>query len=151
MFTRDFKEMLSALSDEGADYLLVGSFALATYGCPRATLDMDIWVRPTPDNAQRVWTALAKYGVPLRDVAPGEFAKPGLVYQVGTAPYRIDFLTSIDGVEFADAWTRRAWTQIEDLRVPVLSREDFVTNKRATGRHKDLADLELLGELAPKP
>lgn len=151
MLTRDYKEMLSALSDEGAEYLVVGSFALASYGYPRATLDMDIWIRPSPENARRVWTALAKYGVPLRDMAAGEFAKRDLVYQVGTAPCRVDFLTSIDGVEFADAWTRREWTEFDGLRVPVMSREDFVANKRATGRHKDLADLEMLGELDAKP
>ncbi|MCL4233667.1 MAG: hypothetical protein KJ042_04015 [Deltaproteobacteria bacterium] len=143
--------MLSALSDEGAEYLLVGSFALAAYGCPRATLDMDIWVGSSLDNGRRVWTALAKYGVPLRDIAPEDFTKPGLVFQVGVAPFRIDVLTSIDGVEFANAWSHHTWTEVDGLRVPVLSREDFVKNKRATGRYKDLADLELLGELDPKP
>jgi hypothetical protein len=145
---RDFVEMLSALSVAGAEYLVVGAHALAAHGVPRATGDLDIWVRPSAANASRVRDALARFGAPLEDLSATDLASPDLVFQVGLPPARIDILTTISGVEFAAAWARRVTIAIGELQVPVLGREDFVRNKRAVGRPKDLADIALLEEQA---
>src|SRR6185369_14866762 len=99
--------MLSALSGAGADFLVVGAHALAVHGHPRATGDLDIWVRATPENAQRVWGALASFGVPLADLVIADLSAPGIVFQMGLPPSRIDILTDITGVTFEDAWPRR--------------------------------------------
>ena len=143
---RDFAEMLSALSEAGADFLVVGAYALAAHGIPRATGDLDIWVRPTPDNAGRVMTALIAFGAHLRDLTIDDLTKPDTVFQMGMEPGRVDILAGISGVQLDDAWGRRVVLEIEGVTVPVLGRTDFVTNKRASGRPKDLIDLELLGE-----
>jgi hypothetical protein len=145
---RDFVEMLSALSVAGAEYLVVGAHALAAHGVPRATGDLDIWVRPSAANASRVRHALAHFGASLEDLSATDLASPDLVFQVGLPPARIDILTTISGVEFAAAWGRRVTVAIGELQVPVLGREDFVRNKRAVGRPKDLADIALLEEQA---
>ncbi len=136
----DFRDMLSALSAEGADYLLVGAYALAVHGLPRATGDMDIWVRPTSDNAARVWKALVRFGAPLADLTPVDLETPGTVFQIGVAPCRIDILTRISGVEFEEAWTSRFETELHGLPVSVVNRELLIRNKRSTGRPKDVAD-----------
>jgi hypothetical protein len=140
----DFRDMLCALSDEGAEYLLVGAYALAVHGLPRATGDMDLWVRPTPENARRVLAALRRFGAPLASLGEADLVQAGTVFQIGVAPNRIDLLTSIDGVEFEAAWRNRATTNLAGVQVPVLSRDDFVRNKRAVGRAKDLADVAWL-------
>ncbi len=137
----DFRDMLSALNEEGAEYLLVGAYALAVHGLPRATGDMDLWVRATPENALCVLAALRRFGAPLADLTPSDLARPGTVFQLGVAPRRIDVLTSIDGVTFEEAWQRRSTSTLAGVSVPVISREDFVRNKRAAGRPKDLADI----------
>jgi hypothetical protein len=136
--------MLAALCAAGAEFLLVGAHALAAHGVPRATGDMDVWVRPTPENARRVWDALVSFGAPLSDLELGDLHSPDVVFQIGLPPARIDLLTSITGVSFADAWAKRIEIEIEDLKIGCLSREDFIANKRATGRPKDLADIALL-------
>jgi len=137
--------MLSALSEAGAEYLLVGAYALAVHGHPRATGDIDIWVRPTPENAGRVLRAVARFGAPVRDLSATDLATPGTVFQIGVPPRRIDLMTSIDGVEFDAAWTGRHQARVGDLDVPVIGRSDLVRNKRATGRPQDLADVAALG------
>jgi hypothetical protein len=141
---RDFVEMLSALSAEKAEFLVVGAHAMAAHGYPRATGDLDIWVHPTPGNAKRVWRALAAFGAPLGELSEAELASPGIVFQIGLAPCRIDLLTGIDGVEFPAAWPRRTAVQIGGTSVPVIGREDLIANKRASGRAKDLIDLARL-------
>lgn len=140
--------MLSAFSGEGADYLVVGAYALAVHGVPRATGDLDIWVRPTTDNAQRVRSALARFGAPLTDLTERDLITPGTVFQIGVAPNRIDVLTSIDAVTFDEAWAARTTTRIEDLDVPVLARHHLIQNKKATGRPQDLADVARLDDQA---
>jgi hypothetical protein len=112
---RDFSEMLSALSDAGAEYILVGAHAMAAHGLPRATGDMDLWVRPSPENAERVWRALAEFGTPLDQLSQKDLTEPEMVFQIGVVPNRIDLLTSVTGVDFQDAWTRREVVDIEDL------------------------------------
>jgi hypothetical protein len=143
---RDFAEILSELSAAGADFLVVGAHALAVHGVPRATGDLDIWVRPTVDNADLVMNALRRFGAPLFDLTRDDLTRPDTVFQIGLPPMRVDILSGISGVDFADAWDRRIVVTIEGQDVPVLSREDFVANKRAAGRAKDLLDLSLLEE-----
>jgi hypothetical protein len=143
---RDFVEILSELSAAGADFLIVGAHALAAHGVPRATGDLDIWVRPTIDNAGRVLHALRRFGAPLFDLTTADLTRSDTVFQIGLPPARIDILSGISGVSFDDAWARRTPLTIEGLAVAVLSREDFVANKRAAGRTKDLLDLALLDE-----
>ena len=141
---RDFSDMLSALSGEGAEYLVVGAYALAVHGVPRATGDIDIWIRPTEDNAARVWSALQRFGAPLQSLRLDDLTRPGTVFQIGIAPNRIDILTAIDGVQFDEAWSRRTDQSIEGSSVPVIGRSDLIRNKRATGRARDAADAEQL-------
>ena len=143
---RDYVEMLAALSEAGAEYLVVGAHALAAHGVPRATGDLDLWVRPTPGNARRVWHALEEFGAPLDELTLADLSSDGVVFQIGVAPNRIDLLTSITGVAFTDAWENRVMIEVEEMRVPVLGRSDLVRNKRAVGRTRDLADIEDLGE-----
>lgn len=145
----DFRDMLSALSGEGAEYLLVGAYAVAVHGVPRATGDLDIWVRPTAENARRVRAALTRFGAPAGDLSERDLVTPETVFQIGVAPNRIDVMTSIDGVSFDDAWAARRIVRVAGLDVPVLSRADLIRNKRATGRPQDLADAARLEEGLP--
>lgn len=137
----DFVEMLSALSGEDADFLIVGAHALAAHGLPRATRDLDIWTSPFGDNPARVYRALARFGAPLDQVTVDDLTTPGTVFQIGVPPIRIDVMTSVDGVAFGDAWPARVLLQIAGLTVPVLSRHHLIQNKRAAGRPQDLVDL----------
>lgn len=142
----DFLDILRALSAEGADFLVVGAHALAVHGVPRATGDLDIWVSPTHDNAPRVWAALQTFGAPLSGLNQGDLIDPDVVFQIGREPRRIDVLTGITGVAFPDAHKRRVFVETGGMSVPFLGRDDLLTNKRATGRLKDLADVERLME-----
>src|SRR5260221_8278830 len=119
---RDFSEMLSALCGAGAEFLVVGAHALAAHGRPRATGDLDLWVRPTKDNAQRVWQALAAFGAPLQNLSVGDLSDPDVVFQIGIPPNRVDILTAIDGVEFDAAWKRRSRVPLVGLEIPVIGR-----------------------------
>ena len=132
--------MLSALNDEEAEFLIVGAYAMAVHGLPRATGDMDLLVRPTNENSERVWNALRKFGAPLRELNQSDLTTSDVVFQIGVAPRRIDILTSISGVSFAEAWTEKLTTEIGGLRLHVLSRKHLIANKRTVGRPKDLAD-----------
>lgn len=139
---RDFAEMLDALSGAGADYLVVGAHALAAHGRPRATGDLDLWVRPTPDNARRVWSALTAFGAPLGEITTEDLATAEVVFQIGVEPARIDILTSVTGLTFEEAWSRRAQFEVEGRVLPFLSREDLIRNKSALARPRDLADID---------
>lgn len=141
---RDFVEMLSALSAAGARFLIVGAHALAAHGAPRATGDLDIWIHATPDNAARVLEALRSFGAALFDLTIDDLSRPDTVFQIGLPPSRIDILSSISGVGFDEAWSNRLPIRIGDLDVGVIGREDFIANKTAAGRPKDLLDLALL-------
>ena len=107
---------------------------------------MDVWVRPSAENADRVPVALRRFGAPLVDLTRDDLMRQDTVFQIGRPPARVDILSGISGVEFADAWSRRVIVSVEGVQVPVLSREDFVANQRAAGRPKDLLDLALLEE-----
>ena len=140
----DFLDILSALSAEGADYLVVGAYAVAAHGAPRATGDLDVWVRPTPENAKRVMSALRRFGAPLHGLTEQDLSAPAVVFQMGVPPRRIDVLTAIDGVAFDEAWPHRTRVKEGALEVAVLGLGDLLRNKRAAGRPKDLADVERL-------
>jgi len=141
---RNFVEILSELSGAGAEYLVVGGWAVAAHGFPRYTGDFDIWVRADSANAQRVYGALMAFGPPLDGLAAGELAVPGVIFQMGLPPQRIDILTRVDGVDFDAAWSRRVVLTIEGVKIPVIGLDDLITNKRASGRPKDLMDVENL-------
>lgn len=144
MLNQDFREILSELSAQQAEFLVVGAYALAGHGLPRATGDIDIWIRPSHGNASRVWRALAAFGAPLQDLTIEDLTTPGVFFQIGIPPRRIDILTAIDGVEFEDGWQTRLPCQIDGIDLAVLGREALIRNKRASGRPKDLADLAWL-------
>jgi hypothetical protein len=144
----DFSDLFAALNAEAAEYLLVGGYALAVHAVPRYTRDLDVWVNPTAVNASRVRRALERFGAPLGELREADLAEPGVVFQIGVAPVRIDVLTSIDGVSFAEAWPERTGTTYGGQAVPVISRRHLEQNKRASGRAQDLADLELLARHA---
>ena len=133
--------MLEALSAEGVRFLLVGALALAAHGLPRATGDIDIWVRPDRANAERVFAALNRFGAPRFDLTLEDLSRPGTVFQLGVPPGRIDILTAIDGVTFPQAWKGRLTTHVAGLRISVLGRRELERNKRAAARPKDLVDL----------
>jgi len=141
---RDYAEMLRALNDAGAEYLLVGDHAMAAHGFPGPMEAIAIWLRPSSSNAHCVWEALELFGAPLLEVEQDDFAKPGIVYQIGVSPCRIDLLTSAYGLQFADAWKHRWLVPVGELRLPLLSGTDLVANRRARGRAKDIADAEAL-------
>jgi hypothetical protein len=140
----DFRDLLYVFNAHGVEYLVVGAYALAAHGRVRATGDLDVWVKPESANAVRVMKALTVFGAPLHDLTQDDLIQPGVVFQVGVAPLRIDVLTGIDGVGFDEAWTGRVMTNFADQPVPVLSVEHLIRNKRAAGRAQDLADLEWL-------
>lgn len=144
----DFRDLLRALAAEGVRFLVVGAHALAVHGVPRATGDLDIWIRRTEENARRVWRALRAFGVPLEalDLSRDDLLVPDRVVQLGVPPRRIDLLTDLTGVEFSTAWEGRATVAIAGIEVPFIGRDALVENKRATGRPRDRADLESLGE-----
>lgn len=139
---QDFVEMLDALSAAGVEYLIVGAHALAAYGHPRATGDLDIWIRPTAENGEKVWQALVSFGAPLDQLRPEDLSSPETVFQIGIAPSRVDILTSLTALDFESAWSRRTMWKVEGRDLPFLSREDLIRNKTALGRPRDLADVD---------
>ncbi len=142
----DFADMLAALSTAQAEYLVVGGHAVAAHGVVRGTLDIDIFVRPSEENAQRVVSALRAWGAPIAShgVSAADFAKPDTVYQLGLPPRRIDILTSIDGVSFDEACEEQIEASVSGIVFPVIGRRALLANKRASGRHKDLGDVDAL-------
>lgn len=141
---RDFAEILAALSEAGADYLVVGAHAMAAHQRPRATGDLDIWVRATPENATRVWQALTRFGAPLGELSLADLSSPGIVFQMGLPPLRIDILTELSGIKFDEAWPNRIVNEFQGQRYSVIGRQDLIRNKRATGRPQDLVDADAL-------
>ena len=144
--SRDFRDLLAEFNARNVEFLVVGAHALAAHGHVRATEDLDLWVRPDSENAKKVIQALIAFGAPLHDLTEADLSNPGVVFQIGVAPLRIDVLTAIDGVDFSEAWPARLITKFDDQRIGVLSKEHLIKNKRATGRTQDLADVERLLE-----
>ena len=147
----DFRDLLRAFVAHDVRFLVVGAYALAVLGRPRATGDLDVWVDATRANGRRAFAALREFGAPLHDLRVEDLATPGVVFQIGLPPLRIDVLTVIDGVEFSSAWRRRVTADFDGVEVGVIGREDFLTNKRATGRLKDRADAQRLEPASRRP
>jgi len=142
----DFRELLARFNAHGVDYIIVGAHALAYHGAPRYTGDMDVLVRPDSDNAIRILKALDEFGFSSLGLTEDDFTAPDRVIQIGVIPVRIDLVTSITGVSWEEAKRGQVAGNYGDLQVYYLGRQQFILNKRALGRKKDLADLEAIGE-----
>ncbi len=144
----DFRDLLAALLETGARFIVVGAHAMAVHGVPRATGDLDVWIARDPDNADRVLEALARFGAPLSTlgISRDDLLEDDQVVQIGVPPRRIDVLTAISGVTFDEAYGGVVVHEVDGMPIPFLGRDALVRNKRASGRAKDLADLEALGE-----
>jgi predicted nucleotidyltransferase len=139
--------MLHALTDEKVRFILVGAYVLAAHGYPRTTMDIGIWVMPSSENAVAVLRALSRFGAPLHNLTKEDLLKDGTIFQIGVAPRRIDIITSASGLQFEPAYLHSTSVNIEGIEVRILSIDDLILNKRATGRTKDLADAEALESL----
>ena len=144
LLTADFKEFLRLLNANHVDYLLVGAYAVGLHGYPRATVDLDVWVNPTPVNAPHVIAALREFGFDTPTIEPQLFINPRSIVRFGVPPFRIEIMTAIDGVTYSECWNNRETFDMDGVAVPVISLADLKTNKLAAGRHKDLNDLENL-------
>jgi hypothetical protein len=147
MLNEDYRDMLHALTDEKVRFILIGAYALAAHGYPRATMDIDIWVMPSPDNADAVLRALSRFGAPLHNLTKEDLLKDGTIFQIGVAPRRIDIITSASGLQFELTYRNSIVVNIAGIKVRIPSIDDLILNKRATGRTKDLADAETLESL----
>lgn len=145
----NFRDMLFLLQKHRVDFLLIGAHAVGVHDVPRATGDIDFWVRPDPDNSKKIWGALVEFGAPLSDVTIDDFAKPGAGLHIGLPPGRIDILTEVSGLNFEDAWANRVSGELYDLPVFVIGGKDLIRNKIASGRDKDLKDIERLKKRYP--
>ncbi len=148
----DFLDLIDCFAAELVEFLVVGAFALAEHGLPRATGVLDVLVRPAADNARRVLAALTRFGAPVAaaGVAAEDFARPGTVYQMGVVPRRIDVMTEISGLSFDEAWASRVGVDVHGRPLAFLGYESLLANKRASGRPKDLRDADDLQALHAK-
>jgi hypothetical protein len=136
--------MLCALKSAQVEFLLIGAYALGAHGISRGTNDIDIWVRPSRENSERLWRALIEFGAPLEQVTPQDFASPRYDFQIGIPPNRIDIATVISGVDFEEAWQNKIEGEVLGIKVWVIGRAELMRNKEASGRDKDVKDLNLL-------
>jgi hypothetical protein len=139
---QDFVDLLQAFVAHDVRFLIVGAYALALHGRPRATGDLDIWVDATPENAPRIMRALSAFGAPLDDIAEADLSRPGVVFQLGVVPGRVDILTELTGLTFEEAWPGRVHHAFGPVAVDFIGLDSFIRNKRATGRARDLGDIE---------
>lgn len=147
MLNEDYKDMLRALSEEKVKFLLIGAYALAAHGYIRATMDIDIWVKPPPENADAVFRALRRFGALLENLTAQDFQKEDTVFQIGVAPRRINILTTASGIRFEEVFERSLSVDIDGIEVHIPSVPDLIANKKASGRMRDIADAEALEEL----
>jgi len=147
MLNEDYKDLLLALSAEKVKFLLVGAYALAAHGYPRATMDIDIWVKPDPVNAAAVLRSLERFGAPIQNLSQQDLEKGDTVFQIGVAPRRIDILTGVSGLEFDATFSNAIEVRIDEVLLRIPSAADLIRNKRASGRTRDLADAEALENL----
>jgi predicted nucleotidyltransferase len=140
----DFKEFLKLLNDKGVQYLLIGGYAVAYYGYPRATNDIDVWIAIEPENAKQMVAALREFGFDLAELSPNLFMQENKIIRMGNPPMRIEVSTGISGVEFQKCYSERVMDTIDGVEIPIISLENLKINKKAAGRLKDLNDLENL-------
>jgi len=144
MMPEDLKELLRAFNDQAVKFLVVGGYAFGVHAEPRATKDLDIFVRSDEENSNAVFRALAQYGAPLGGLTPSDFTD-GTTFQIGQPPARIDILQHIDGVTFDEAWENRIEGIIDgQIQAALISRDDLIRNKLATGREQDILDVKKL-------
>jgi hypothetical protein len=141
---RDFKEFIECLNAHDVNYMVVGGYAVGVHGLPRATKDLDVWVLANRANADGVVAALDDFGFSGLGLTVADFCRDDVVVQLGYPPVRIDILTSIDGVDFLDAYPDRVEASVDGLRIAFIGREHLIANKRAAGRSQDLADADRL-------
>ena len=144
MLNKDYKEMLQLLLEEQVDFILVGAYALGAHGYPRATGDIDIWVKADEINSINIYKALERFGTPVDQITVNDFTKEGIVFQIGVTPRRIDILTQLDGVSFDEADEDKIIVEVEGLKLPILSFDKLIKNKLSTGRERDALDVKLL-------
>ena len=144
MINKDFKEFIELLNKNNVKYLVVGGYALAFHGYPRYTKDLDIWVWVDRENANNILSSLADFGFSSLDLKQDDFLSPGYVVQLGQPPGRIDLLTSVTGLEFEQCYASRVTIEVQGATIDFIDLENFKKNKKAVGRHQDLADLENL-------
>ena len=144
VLNKNFRDILSIFDAENVEYLVVGGYALAAHGFPRATKDIDLWVRPSVENSVRVWQALLRFGAPLSGVDVTDFQSSGSIYQIGVPPLRIDVITAIDGVTFEEAWTERVELSLDGVRAQIIGKAKLIQNKNSSGRDQDLVDVKCL-------
>jgi hypothetical protein len=144
MMSKDFKDLLRLLNENGADYLIIGGHAFSVYSEPRTTKDLDLFIRSEPENAKAVFRALAQFGAPIQGMSPADFVD-GTTFQMGQPPNRIDVLQRIDGITFDEAWSHRVQGKVDgEVPANVISRDDLIRNKLASGREQDLLDVKVL-------
>jgi len=144
---QDYKDILQIFIEEKVQFLLVGGYAVGAYGYVRATKDLDLWVLANYENAQLIIKSLARFGAPMGNISSDDFSKEGIIFQIGVEPIRVDISTSIEGVTFESAYPNATTVLIDELTIPIISIKDLIKNKKASGRHKDLADVEALEEI----
>lgn len=147
MLNEDYRDMLQALADEKVRFLLVGAYALAAHGYPRATMDIDIWIMPSRENAEAVLRALQRFGAAMQNLTPEDLQTDGTVFQIGVAPRRIDIITAASGLCFEETFARSMAIDLEGIEVHVPCLHDLIRNKRTSGRTRDLADAEALEDI----
>ena len=147
LLNKDYRDMIECLLKAGVDFMLVGGYAVALHGWPRTTFDIDFWIMANPENAKAVVQAIRAFGAPLMDLTEADFHKPGMVFQIGAAPQRIDIISAIDGLDYAEAVGRAVRMNVDGLAIKVISLDDLIVNKRASGRPKDIADALALEKL----
>jgi hypothetical protein len=141
---KDFNEFVELFLEHNVRFLIVGGYALAAHGLPRATGDLDAWVWVNPENAQNIMRALNAFGFQNLSLTESDFSKEDSIIQLGYPPFRIDILTSIDGVVFDQAWEKKIVVELNGMNVPFIGRDDLITNKKASGRPQDIADVSRL-------
>lgn len=144
---QDFRELLKLLNENNVDYLVVGAFALGFFGAPRSTGDIDIWIRVSEDNAKRMEKTLNDFGLISLGYKATDFLDKNSIIQLGVPPVRVDIIMSISGVEFDEAFQNKNVVESKGTKINYISKEDFIKNKRASGRLKDLADIESLSQI----
>jgi len=143
----DYRDMIECLLNNGVDFMLVGGYAVALHGWPRTTFDIDFWIMANPENAKSVVRAITAFGAPLMGLTEADFHRPGMVFQIGAEPQRIDIISAVDGLDYADASLRAVTMNVDGLEIKVVSLDDLIVNKRASGRPKDIADALALEKL----
>ncbi|OQA03663.1 MAG: hypothetical protein BWY69_00301 [Planctomycetes bacterium ADurb.Bin401] len=144
MLNEDYKDILQHFIENEVKFLVVGAYALGAYGFPRATGDIDLWVLADKENSKKIYRCLANFGAPMENINEQTFNDKDVIFQIGIAPRRIDIITKISGVDFESAYTRKKEIELDNLKIPFISKQDLIANKTATGRAKDSIDIKNL-------